>query len=129
MPNKRKETLTSSYSRHGQKLETRSTSKYLGINISSDLSWSTHVEDIVARGNRTVGFLRRNFRKYTTKVKSATYTRINANANGTPHTVVRGFQREIGKRKFRSNVPSCLPVGLGNRKAHSQLLERNTQKL
>ena len=74
VPNKRKETLTSSYSLHGQTLETRSTSKYLGINISSDLSWSTHVEDVAARGNRTVGFLRRNFRECTPKVKSATYT-------------------------------------------------------
>ena len=50
--------------------ETRSTSKYLGINISSDLSWSTHVEDLAARENRTVGFLRRNFRECTLSQRS-----------------------------------------------------------
>ena len=73
MPNKRRETLTSNYSLHGQTLETTSTNKYLGINISSDLSWSNHVEDVAARGNWTMGFLRRNFRECTPKVKTATY--------------------------------------------------------
>ena len=74
MPNKRRETLTSSYSLHGQIME--STNKYLGINIRSDLSWSNHVEDVAARGNRTMRFLRRNFRECTPKVKTATYTTL-----------------------------------------------------
>ena len=72
MSNKRKETLTSSYSLYGQTLKTRSISKYLGIYISSDLSWSSHVEDVAARGNRTMEFLRRNFRGCTLKVKLIT---------------------------------------------------------
>ena len=76
MPNKRREILTSNYSLHDQTLETTSTNKYLGINISSDLSWSNHVEDVAARGNRTMGFLRRNFRECTPKVKTATYTTL-----------------------------------------------------
>ena len=52
----RSKVLTCSYFLHGQTLET-SASKYLGITISSDLSWSTHVEDVVAQGNRTVRLL------------------------------------------------------------------------
>ena len=74
MPNEQRKVLISSYFLHGQTLETTSASKYLGITISSDLSWSTHVEDVAARWNRTVGSLRRNFRECTPKVKSATYT-------------------------------------------------------
>ena len=74
MPNEQRKVLTYSYFLHGQTLETTSASKYLGITISSDLSWSTHVEDVAARWNRTVGSLRRNFRECTPKVKSATYT-------------------------------------------------------
>ena len=73
MPNKRRETLTSSYSLHGPKLETTSTNTYLGNSISSDLSWSNHVEGVPGRGNWRVGFLRRNFRECTPKVKTATY--------------------------------------------------------
>ena len=74
MPNKQRKVLTSSYFLNGQTLETTSASKYLGITISSDLSWPTHVEDVAARWNRTVGSLRRNFRECTPKVRSATYT-------------------------------------------------------
>ena len=74
MPNEQRKVLISSYFLHGQTLETTSASKYLGITISSDLSWPTHVEDVAARWNRTVGSLRRNFRECTPKVRSATYT-------------------------------------------------------
>ena len=66
--------LTSSYPLHGKTMETTSASKCLSITISHNLSWTTHVEDAAARGNRTVGCLRRNFRVCTPKVKSATYT-------------------------------------------------------
>ena len=48
MPNKQRKVLTSSHFLHGQTLETTNASKYLGITISSVLSWSTHVEDVAA---------------------------------------------------------------------------------
>ena len=74
MPNKQRKVLTSSHFLHGQTLETTNASKYLGITISSVLSWSTHVEDVAAWGNRTVGFLQRKYRECTPKDKSVTYT-------------------------------------------------------
>ena len=57
MANKQRKVLTAIYFLHGQTLETTSAGKYLGTTISSDLSWSTHVEDVVAQGNRTVRLL------------------------------------------------------------------------
>ena len=48
MPNEQRKVLTSSYLLHRQTLETTSASKYLGITINSDLSWSTYVEDVAA---------------------------------------------------------------------------------
>lgn len=72
-PNKKKPILPTSYSLHGQTLETTPSSKYLGVLISDDLSWSSHVQATVNKGNRTVGFLRRNFRECTTTVRAATY--------------------------------------------------------
>ncbi|XP_070182878.1 uncharacterized protein [Littorina saxatilis] len=72
-PNKKKPILPTSYSLHGQTLETTPSSKYLGVLISDDLSWSSHVQATVNKGNRTVGFLRRNFRECTTTVRTATY--------------------------------------------------------
>ena len=58
---------------HDQVLEVTSNSKYLGINFSNDLSWADHINTTVNKGNRTVGFLRRNFRECTPTVKAATY--------------------------------------------------------
>ena len=50
-----------------------SNSKYLGVNISDNLSWHNHIQATAAKSNRTVGFLRRNLRECTPKVKAATY--------------------------------------------------------
>ena len=40
--------VTSRYYLQGRTLETPSASKHLGITISSDLSWATHAEDVLA---------------------------------------------------------------------------------
>ena len=49
------------------------TAKYLGINLSSELSWSTHVSCVVRKANSTFGFLRRNLRKCPSKLKETAY--------------------------------------------------------
>ena len=33
---------------------------YLGMTITNDLKWNTHVSHICTKANRTLGFLRRN---------------------------------------------------------------------
>ena len=73
-PSKQKKVFQTTYFLHGQQLEVADSSKYLGVTITDDLSRTNHIETIAAKGNRTVVFLRRNFRDCTTKVKSATYT-------------------------------------------------------
>ena len=80
MPNEQRKVLTSSYLLHRQTLETTSASKYLGITIRSDLSWSTHVQDVAAQGNWTAGFLQRNFRECTPKLEVS-----DLHHNGTPY--------------------------------------------
>ncbi|XP_070208014.1 uncharacterized protein [Littorina saxatilis] len=74
LPSKNKPPILSTYHLHGQTLETTKESKYLGVTITENLSWTNHIKNVTAKGNRTVGFLRRNFKECTTKVKSATYT-------------------------------------------------------
>ena len=34
---------------------------YLGVVLSNDLRWNSHVENIVVKGNKSLGFVRRNF--------------------------------------------------------------------
>ena len=59
MPNKQRKVLTPNSFLHGEPLETTGASKYPGITITitTDLSWSTYVEAVASRENRTAGFL------------------------------------------------------------------------
>lgn len=66
--------ISSDYILHGQVLETVKSTEYLGVTMTDDLTWSKHVATVAAKGSSKVGFLRRNFRDCTTKVRSATYT-------------------------------------------------------
>ena len=34
--------------------------KYLGVTITNDLKWNTHIFNVCTKANRTLGFLRRN---------------------------------------------------------------------
>ena len=43
---------------HGQVFEAMDHAKYLGVDISKDLNWNTHINRISTNANRTLGFLR-----------------------------------------------------------------------
>ena len=44
--------------------------------MTEDLTWSRHITEVAGKANRTIGFLRRNFRQCTKEVKTATYSTI-----------------------------------------------------
>jgi hypothetical protein len=46
-------------------------SKYLGVTININLSWDRHIDNIVGKGNKTLGFIRRNLKDCIKPVKSA----------------------------------------------------------
>ena len=50
------------YSLKGQILQAESHSKYLGVDLTASLPWSTHIDRIVKKGNSMLGFLQRNLR-------------------------------------------------------------------
>jgi hypothetical protein len=54
---------------HDQKLEVTKDSKYLGVTISTALSWNSHINNIYAKANRTISFLRRNIHSCPKEVK------------------------------------------------------------
>ena len=47
--------------------------KYLGVTITSDLKWNSHIRNVFSRANRTLGFLRRNLFSCPQDVKEAAY--------------------------------------------------------
>ena len=62
-------TETFSYDLHGHTLESVDCAKYLGVTIEKNITWSKHIDNIHAKANRLLGFLRRNLRVATTKNK------------------------------------------------------------
>ncbi|MEW8548093.1 MAG: hypothetical protein AB2693_31710, partial [Candidatus Thiodiazotropha sp.] len=65
--------INASYSLEGTVLDNVETIKYLGITITSNLKWNTHVSKICTKANRLLGFLRRNVTACPQDVKESAY--------------------------------------------------------
>ena len=64
------------YVLHGQVLESVSCAKYLGVDISSTLSWNSHINRIVSSATRTLNFVRRNIKTKIPKVRETAYNSL-----------------------------------------------------
>ena len=70
---KRIKKIHASYTLEGTNLENVESIKYLGVTITSDLRWNTHVSNVCTKANRTLGSLRRNVYSCPQEVKEAAY--------------------------------------------------------
>ena len=70
---KRTKKIHASYALQGTDLENVESIKYLGVTITRDLRWNTHVSNVCTEANRTLGFLRRNLYSCPQEVKEAAY--------------------------------------------------------
>jgi hypothetical protein len=50
------------YTLKGHILEDVKEAKYLGLMLSSNLTWNTHIGNITSKANKLLGFLRRNLK-------------------------------------------------------------------
>ena len=66
---KRIKKMHASYTLEGIDLENVESIKYLGVLITSDLRWKTHISNVCTKTNRTLGFLRRNLYSCPQEVK------------------------------------------------------------
>ena len=62
-----------SYTLEGTNLENVESIKYLGVTITSDLRWNTHVSNVCTKTNKTLGSLRKNLYSCPQEVKEAAY--------------------------------------------------------
>ena len=65
--------LQTQYILHGQVLEVVSSARYLGVDISSNLNWNTHVDRITANASRSLGFIRRNVKTKSPQIREMAY--------------------------------------------------------
>ena len=68
--------INAAYRLHGVILETVTCVRYLGVYISSKLSWGSHIDRITSTASKTVGFVKRNIRTKMSVVREAAYTKL-----------------------------------------------------
>ena len=61
------------YTLHGQILETVSSAKYLGVTLQFEFGRGTHIDNVCAKANRMLGFLRRNLKVCSVIIKELAY--------------------------------------------------------
>ena len=61
------------YFLHNQVLENVSSAKYLGVQITDDLAWGQHINEITSKATKTLGFLCRNMAFAPRETKAAAY--------------------------------------------------------
>ena len=65
--------VSTQYSLHNQALESVGGAKYLGVHLSKDLSWNTHVSNITSTAYKTIGFVKRNVNTTNQSVRELAY--------------------------------------------------------
>ena len=70
---KRTNKIEASYTLEGTVLENLDSIKYLGVTITHDSRWKTHISNMCTKANRILGFLRRNLYQCPQDVKEAAY--------------------------------------------------------
>ena len=64
----KRRTVSADYVLHNQNLNVVEFSKFLGVIISNNLKWDRHIDNIKAKANRNLDFLKRNIRGCRTSV-------------------------------------------------------------
>ena len=57
----------------GHTLENVHNNPYLGVEIASDLNWKSHINNMTAKANISLGFIRRNLSNCPKNVKDQAY--------------------------------------------------------
>ena len=70
---KNRNTINHPYTLHGHLLKHADCAKYLGVTISKDFRWATHIENITTKASKSFGFLKRNLQVSAPSIKEPAY--------------------------------------------------------
>ena len=70
---KRTNKIEAFYTLEGTVLENVDSIKYLGVTITHDWRWNTHISNMCTKASRTLGFLRRYLYQLPQDIKEASY--------------------------------------------------------
>jgi hypothetical protein len=70
---KKKQPIQHNYILHNHILESVGSAKYIGIAVQSNLKWDKHINDITSKGNKALGFLKRNLKTSNQQIKTQAY--------------------------------------------------------
>ena len=95
------------YTLHGQVLAEQTTTKYLRVTISDNMTWNTSIKQTAAKVNKKLGFLNRNLEINNPDIKNLTYKTVvrptleYCNMVWNTHTVKAASQLKFGP------MPGC----------------------
>ena len=69
----KKKPVIHNYTMHIQILENVDQNPYLGVQSTNTLKWDTHISNILAKANKSLGFLRRSISKFPEEIKKRAY--------------------------------------------------------
>ena len=90
---------------HNTDLKTTDTAKYLGIIISQDMKWTKHITQTCSRANRALGFIKRNVKIRSPRIKEKLYNSLvrphveYASSVWSPHEVNPIHKLEMVQRR------------------------------
>ena len=61
---------------HGTEIPKANDIKYLGVTLDPKLNWNKHIDNVTAKGNSTLGFIRRNVLTSSETVKNTAYKQL-----------------------------------------------------
>jgi hypothetical protein len=69
----KKKTIDAKYQLHGYTLESVTSAKYLSLTFTNKLQWDQHINYITSKANKTLGFLCRNLKIPSIRIKEQAY--------------------------------------------------------
>ena len=71
--NRKRNLFYHQYHLHGHPLKSTKETKYLGVLLSDDLRWDSHITNVTNKASKTLGFLRRNRKGGSMTIKEQAY--------------------------------------------------------